>query len=87
VVYLPFDPNNQDMYEFQQISQKQMLATVWKYSSLFDEKSILSFTKWCSHKKLDFMKVTPKRRLTNDNERLNIRTLFVLKKQFIGKGH
>jgi hypothetical protein len=86
MVYLPFDPNNQDMYEVQQISQKQMLATVWKYSSLFDEKSILSFTKWCSHKKLDFIKVTPKRRLIND-ERLNIRTLFVLKKQFIGKGH
>ncbi|KAG1122593.1 hypothetical protein G6F42_011335 [Rhizopus arrhizus] len=60
-----------------------MLSTVWKYSSLFDEKSILSFTKWCSHKKLDFMKVTPKRRLTKDGERLNIRTLFVLKKQFI----
>lgn len=64
-----------------------MLTTVWKYSSLFDEESILSFTKWCSHKKLDFMKVTPKRKPTNDGKRLNIRTSFVVKKQFIGKGH
>ncbi|ORE04992.1 hypothetical protein BCV72DRAFT_311735 [Rhizopus microsporus var. microsporus] len=41
MVYLPLDPNNKEMYEYQQISQKQILTTVWKYSTYFDEK--LSF--------------------------------------------
>lgn len=89
MVYLSYDPNNQDMYECQGILQKQILSTMWKkYSTLFDDKSVLSFTRWCTHKKLDFLKVTPKRRLTNNGKRLSIRALLVLlKKQFIGKGH
>lgn len=84
MLYHPFEPNNQDMYEYQQVAQKQILTTVWKYSTHFDEKTILSFTKWCSHRKLDFLKVAPKRKQTNDGERLTVRALFVLKKQFIG---
>lgn len=87
-VYFSFDPSYQDMYECQGISQKQILSTMWKYLSLFDDKSVLSFTRWCTHKKLVFLKVTPKRRLTNNGERLlSKRALFVLKKQFISKGH
>lgn len=86
MVYFPFDPKNNNTYEYRQVSQKQMLSVVWKYSSLFDEKTILSFTKWCTHKKLDFLKVAPKRKQVND-ERLSTTTLFVVKKQFIGKDH
>lgn len=36
---------------------------------------IISFTKRCSYKKLDFLKVAPKRRQTIDGERLSARTL------------
>ncbi|KAG1099408.1 hypothetical protein G6F62_009907 [Rhizopus arrhizus] len=84
MVYLAFDPSNEDMYECRQVSQKQILSTAWKYTTIFDEKTVLSFTKWCSHKKLDFLKVPAKRRQNNDGDRLTIRYLFVLKDQYIG---
>lgn len=79
MVYLDFDPNNEDMYECRQVSQKQILSTAWKYTTIFDEKTVLWFMKCCSHKKLDFLKAPTKRRQNSDGDRLTIRYLFVLK--------
>ncbi|ORX55183.1 hypothetical protein DM01DRAFT_1273387, partial [Hesseltinella vesiculosa] len=48
LVFLAYDPINEEIYNHQCVTQKEILSIVWKYTNIFDEKSVMSFTKWCS---------------------------------------
>ncbi|KAI8388577.1 uncharacterized protein BYT42DRAFT_528538 [Radiomyces spectabilis] len=83
LVYLASDPGNENMYERQQVSMRQIFASIWQYTAFFDTKTLQAFTVWCTHKKLNFLKAPAKRKLTNTGDRMNVRTLFVLKNNLI----
>ncbi|KAI7870874.1 hypothetical protein BDF14DRAFT_1770697 [Spinellus fusiger] len=62
IVYIPFDPNNNEVYENKCLTLNDILV-VLKYSDLFEDKSAIGFGKWCSNKKVNFMKSAIKRRV------------------------
>lgn len=66
---------------------KQIYCTVLNYSDDLDAKNLNSFTKWCSHKKLDFLQVETKRKIdeVDDKKTTRARSLYVLKDDYIGK--
>ncbi|KAI9361575.1 hypothetical protein BD770DRAFT_305551, partial [Pilaira anomala] len=51
------DPYNEEMYEQRDVSMKDILSLLWKYTDKFDNKTINSFTSWCSKSKFPFMQV------------------------------
>ncbi|KAI7871488.1 hypothetical protein BDF14DRAFT_1718821, partial [Spinellus fusiger] len=57
------DPNNNEVYENKCLTLNDILAVVLKYSDLFEDKSAIGFGKWCSNKKVNFMKSAIKRRV------------------------
>ncbi|CAO3626028.1 unnamed protein product [Mucor hiemalis] len=60
----------------------QILTYVWKHSHLLDEKSSVSFGRWCSGKKIDFLNVIPKQRKADDGQTPFVRPLYVLKERY-----
>ncbi|KAI8977281.1 hypothetical protein BDF20DRAFT_873977 [Mycotypha africana] len=53
----------------------------WKYTDLFDGKSVHAFGKWCANK-VDFAAAQSKRKRSS-SETISVRPLFVLKEQYI----
>ncbi|KAI8084443.1 uncharacterized protein BX664DRAFT_315998 [Halteromyces radiatus] len=43
MVYLADNPGNEELYDYQQETQKRILSNVWKYTTIFDEKGIRMF--------------------------------------------
>jgi hypothetical protein len=37
IIYIPFDPNNNEVYENKCLTLNDILAVVWKYSDLFED--------------------------------------------------
>lgn len=59
-----------------------------KFTNLFDDKNLNSFTTWCSRKKVNFLDVniSRKRVKINQEEHCNrFRKLYVLKEELTGK--
>jgi hypothetical protein len=83
IVFLAIDPQNNEIYYRKDLSMKQILSVVWNYSTIFDEKTITSFGRWCTSQKLEFTTVNPKRKHDNDGL-IRTRELFVLKDEYIG---
>ncbi|KAG1437699.1 hypothetical protein G6F56_012980 [Rhizopus delemar] len=50
-IYLPFDPKNEEVYENKCLTINEILATVWKYSDLHEDKGAIGFAKWCKKPK------------------------------------
>jgi hypothetical protein len=90
IVYLPHDPENSDLYENKIMTMKQIYHTASNYSDGLDNKSLDSFAKWCSHKKLDFLQVNSKRKKAVEDdgkETKRTRSLYVLKDDYLGKSY
>ncbi|KAI8973791.1 hypothetical protein BDF20DRAFT_823931 [Mycotypha africana] len=86
LVYLPINPNNALVYDCKTVSMKQILSLVWNYCELFDDNTVNSFSKWCSHQKLDLLEMNAKRiNSTDDSQRIRTRSLYVLKSEYLGK--
>ncbi|ORX63186.1 hypothetical protein DM01DRAFT_1379705 [Hesseltinella vesiculosa] len=86
-VYQPVDPEDSDAYEFQSsVSAGSIMAKVLPYTNMFDSKSVRSFSKWCTDKKLALTNASSKRmrlQKCNDDSRAVVRPLFVLKEELI----
>ncbi|ORX42678.1 hypothetical protein DM01DRAFT_1330024 [Hesseltinella vesiculosa] len=80
-VFIPYDPHNDEVYELSNISVHTILSTVWKHSRIFDNKSVISFTTWCSKNKVHFVQADRKRK--RDQQGNRYRVLFVAKEHFI----
>lgn len=67
---------------------KDILSLLWKYTdTTFDNKTINSFTSWCSKSKFPFMQAKSSRKSleNNDMERIRYRRLYVVNGKFISK--
>lgn len=73
------------MYERQLCSMNNVLAYVWKYSCLLQDKSSVGFGRWCSGKDIDLMRTTTKRQKVDERATISVRSLHVLKEKYIGK--
>ncbi|KAI9269647.1 hypothetical protein EDC94DRAFT_581775 [Helicostylum pulchrum] len=84
-LYVPFDPYNEEVYEQRDVTMKDILSLLWKYTDKFDGKTINSFTSWCSKSKFPFMQVESSRKSlkNNDMERIRYRRLYVVKDEFM----
>ncbi|KAG1561800.1 hypothetical protein G6F49_001473 [Rhizopus delemar] len=67
------------------VSDKDILSTVWKFTTKFDKKSPLSFSQWLSHQKLDLIAVEPQRKnlKTGSEIRIRKRQLNVLNDKYL----
>jgi hypothetical protein len=52
---MPFDADNKELYENKCLTVNDILAIVWKYSDLFEDKTAIGFEKWCVNKKINFV--------------------------------
>lgn len=86
-MYLPSNPYNDEIYEFKHVTIKEILSLMWKYTNMFDGKSISSMASWCSARKIHFTTIhTSRKSIKNNNkERIRYRELYVIKDKFIGK--
>lgn len=62
-----------------------ILAYVWKYSYLLQDKNPIGFGRWCSGKGIDLIEVTVKRIKVDEAVTISVRSLYVLKEKYIGK--
>jgi hypothetical protein len=83
--YLPVNPYNEQVYEYQSLTMNDILTVVWKHTDIVNEKTAQDFSKWCGNKKLNLMKATTKRRFNEIQQKTSIRSLYVLKNEFFGK--
>lgn len=82
IICLTSDPIN-EVYECKSLTNSDILSMVWKYTDLFDKKTVTSFGKWCANK-VDFTAAPSKRRQC-DSGKSSVRSLFVAKEQYMGK--
>lgn len=85
---MPDDPLNAEVYVQKYVTINELLAVTWKFTAIFNEKSSISFSKWCASRKVLFTKkelVKKTRRLNGPNGRVNVRLLYILKDEFLGK--
>ncbi|ORX52664.1 hypothetical protein DM01DRAFT_1306345 [Hesseltinella vesiculosa] len=83
IVYLAHNPDNNEVYEYKDVTMKQVLNTVWNYCDLFDKKTLYSFGKWCSDQKLDFLLASTKRKSLGNDESIRARPLYVMKAEYL----
>ncbi|KAI7900692.1 uncharacterized protein BX663DRAFT_517293 [Cokeromyces recurvatus] len=81
--FLPYDPNNDEVYEQRSLSNGDILSVLWQYTEVLNDKSVTSFGNWCSSKKVDFLCCKPKRRHIANNSMISVRSLYVLKKKLL----
>ncbi|ORX49904.1 hypothetical protein DM01DRAFT_247021, partial [Hesseltinella vesiculosa] len=83
--FAPCEPVNSALYEKSLVANKDILSILWNYTKLFDEKSALSFSKWCFSKKVAFTSVEYERKVQKGKlDRIRRRELWVLKKKIYG---
>ncbi|CAO3682609.1 unnamed protein product [Rhizopus stolonifer] len=82
-VFVSVDPYDEEMYERQLCSMNDVLTYVWKYSYLLQDKSSVSFGRWCSGKDIDLIRTTTKRRKIDEGNTISVRSLHVLKEKYI----
>lgn len=85
LVYLSYNPNSK-MYEEQPITING-LSKVWGHSNLFADKSATSFNKWCSKRNVKFFTQETKRRKNDFDQRVSVRSLYVIKDEHISKSY
>ncbi|CAO3664011.1 unnamed protein product [Rhizopus stolonifer] len=55
------------------VSDKDILSTVWKFTTKFDKKGPLGFSQWLNHQKLDLTDVEPQRKSLKTGNEIRIR--------------
>ncbi|KAI8326788.1 hypothetical protein BD560DRAFT_361671, partial [Blakeslea trispora] len=76
-VYLPEDPQNSNAYDMKSVSIANIYDTVKKHTTIFENRSVLSFSKWCSNSRLSFLRGKEKR-ISN----IRVRSCYVMDEQF-----
>lgn len=82
-VYSPVNLNS-TMYKYEKVQMKHVYNVVCRYTDLYADKNLNSFTAGCTYKTIDFMNVASKRRMCN-GKRISERDLYVLKPTYHGK--
>ncbi|CAO3684585.1 unnamed protein product [Umbelopsis vinacea] len=84
-VYLPQNPHNEEVYDKRDVSIQEILATVWKYSTVLDDRTPVGFSKWCNERSVKFLKANVSRKVDKDDQgrKRRRRTLYVMKEAFI----
>ena len=81
-VFLSYDPCNDEVYEYRECTPDMILEVARRHTTMFDDKNVIGFGKWCSAKKLHLRKVNQKRKRDGDER---VRPLYVIKESFMGK--
>jgi hypothetical protein len=81
-VYLVESPHS-SIYELELVSMNNILAKIWDESVLFMDKSVKWFTNWCGGRDLTFFSVPSKRLKNQYDDRISMRSLYVLKDKYI----
>ncbi|ORE10848.1 hypothetical protein BCV72DRAFT_311435, partial [Rhizopus microsporus var. microsporus] len=84
-VFLSTDPCNEHVYYCDSLSMNDLLAVVWKHANIFDKKTAQGFSKWCANKKTHLMNSVRREWPMNIIKKTSVRSLYVLKKEFIDK--
>ncbi|KAI9480714.1 MAG: hypothetical protein EXX96DRAFT_479942, partial [Benjaminiella poitrasii] len=82
---LPYDPLNEDIYECKRMETKDILALLMRYINLLNKKTVSNFGKWLKSAKVNLIKPSDKKILTSDNEKVQLRSLYVMKEKFLSK--
>lgn len=83
---MPYNPHNKEVYENKCLTTNEILATVWKYSDLYEDSGAIGFAKWCKDRNIKFMSSAIERK-ESESQTKRVRSLYVVKKEFIGKSY
>lgn len=84
-VLLPYDPLDEDDYEHRRSGTEEILSLLMKYTDLLNKKTVSSFGKRLKSAKVDLMKAPGKRVSIGDNQKGQMRNLYVMKEKYLGK--
>ncbi|PHZ07179.1 uncharacterized protein RHIMIDRAFT_316939 [Rhizopus microsporus ATCC 52813] len=76
-VYLPEEPQNTNIYDMKSVSTADIYDTVRKHTVIFENKSVLSFSRWCSNARLSFLRAQEERK-----NNIRVRSCYVMDEQF-----
>ncbi|ORE01893.1 hypothetical protein BCV72DRAFT_63398 [Rhizopus microsporus var. microsporus] len=84
-VYVPTELWNESLYIKKKVSSKDIFSLVMLYTTRFDEKSLLSFIKWCNIKKVLYMNQEQERKVLKDQNGSKVRfqVLWALKNDYL----
>ncbi|KAI9017929.1 hypothetical protein CLU79DRAFT_762270 [Phycomyces nitens] len=61
-VYHPEEPHNPSIYDVKSVSTNDLYETVKKHTTIFENKSVQSFIRWCSNARLSFLRAQEERK-------------------------
>lgn len=79
-VYQSEEPQNTDIYDIKTVSTADIYNTVRMHTAIFENKSVLSFSRWCSNARLSFLRAQEDRK-----NNIRVRSCHVMDEQFHGK--
>lgn len=84
-VYVPTEPWNESLYIKKKVSSRDIFSLIMLYTTRFDEKSLLSFIKWCNTKKVLYMDQEQERKVLKDQNgsKVRYRVLWTLKDEYL----
>ncbi|CAO3694549.1 unnamed protein product [Rhizopus stolonifer] len=84
IVFLPIELFNKEVYNCKQVEAKEIFSFVRKYTSLFGKQNISNFGK-CLKSAKESLTDSPVKRTSNGTEKVQVRNLYVLKDEYLGK--
>ncbi|KAL0083941.1 hypothetical protein F4703DRAFT_1917000 [Phycomyces blakesleeanus] len=66
-VYLPEEPHNTNIYDIKLVYTAEIYDTVRKHAAIFENKAVLSFSRWCSSPRVSFLRVEEEQKITFDS--------------------
>ncbi|KAI9253629.1 hypothetical protein BY458DRAFT_443143 [Sporodiniella umbellata] len=85
IVFLPVDPFNEEVYNCKQVEMEEILSFIQKYSRLFNKTNVNSLGKWLKSAKVNLTDSSSKRIYCSTGEKVQVRNLYVLKDEYLGK--
>ena len=84
-VYVPTEPWNESLYIKRKVSSRDIFSLIMLYTTRFDEKSLLSFIKWCNTKKVLYINQEQERKVLKDQNgsKVRYRVLWTLKNKYL----
>ncbi|KAI7847918.1 hypothetical protein BDC45DRAFT_420563, partial [Circinella umbellata] len=81
-VFLSYNPFNDEVYEYCECTLDMIIEMTRRYTTMFDDKNVIGFSKWYLAKNIHFIKVNQKHK---KNSSTCIQPLYILKENFMGK--
>lgn len=75
--YFVDDPLNDKVYSFRSVGMQEIFNNLTSFTNVFNNRSLLSFTKWCSTHRLPFMNAIETRKLN-----IRKRDLYVMREGY-----